>query len=56
MGDKRNPKSGGVAIAFGALAGFLIGARNGQGSLGLITGLVAGCLIALAVFLLDRRA
>ena len=50
-----NPLGGGIAVAIGAIAGGLIGARNGQPSLGLLIGVGAGSLIAGLVSLFDRK-
>ncbi|CAN5198258.1 hypothetical protein BH09PSE3_BH09PSE3_01410 [soil metagenome] len=50
-----NTRSGGVFIAIGGLAGVFIGRSYGQPTLGFIGGLAIGALIALAMWLNDRR-
>lgn len=50
-----NTRSGGIFIAIGGIAGVFIGRAYGQPSLGFIGGLATGGLIALALWLYDRR-
>ncbi|HEX8447427.1 MAG TPA: hypothetical protein VF649_12545 [Sphingomonas sp.] len=47
--------AGGIFLAIGALAGALIGMRNGQPTLGLLIGFGLGLGIALALWLVQRR-
>lgn len=47
--------AGGFFIAIGMLGGAIIGLVYRQPSLGMVLGLGAGVLIALAIWLLDRR-
>lgn len=52
----RTPRAGGIAIALGIVAGPIVGALTGhQPTLGLLVGVGAGVLVALAIWLLDRR-
>lgn len=55
MKDSKNPVSGGFAIGLGALIGGLWGVRSGQPILGLAGGIGVGAVIALLVWLVDRR-
>lgn len=54
--DPTSPKrsAGGVFIAFGIIAGAIIGGVLGQPSIGLIAGLALGCAIALLIWLKER--
>lgn len=54
MGD-RNLRGGGSAIALLAIAGTIAGGLLGQPSAGLLAGIAAGALIALLIWLADRR-
>jgi hypothetical protein len=54
--DKRNPVSGGFAIGVGILVGGLWGVNQGQAILGLALGIGVGSVIALGVWLFDRRS
>ncbi|MEO9130595.1 MAG: hypothetical protein ABI240_05240 [Sphingomonas sp.] len=51
----RNTVAGGVLIAIGALGGTLIGLSQGQVTAGFLIGTGAGAVIAIAIWLLDRR-
>jgi hypothetical protein len=51
----RAPLAGGAIIAFAVLAGAIIGATQGQPSLGFVIGAGAGVLAALAIWVIDRR-
>ncbi|MCC2975544.1 hypothetical protein LK533_02500 [Sphingomonas sp. PL-96] len=52
----RNTAAGGFALATGALGGALIGAAGfHQPTIGLLVGVGVGTIIALAVWLVDRR-
>jgi ABC-type uncharacterized transport system permease subunit len=55
--DKRpeNTRSGGIFIAIGAFAGVFIGRSYGQPTMGFVGGLAVGGLIALLMWLKDRR-
>lgn len=55
MKDTRNPVSGGFAIGLGALLGGLWGVSNGQAIVGLAGGIGIGVVIAVLVWLVDRR-
>ena len=48
-------RAGGAIIAFLTLAGALTGVKMGQPSIGMIAGFGAGVLIAIGLFLYDRR-
>jgi uncharacterized membrane protein len=51
----RDTKSGGIFIAVGAFAGVFIGRSYGQPTIGFISGLAIGGLLALVLWLRDRR-
>ncbi|MFZ3483125.1 hypothetical protein [Sphingomonas sp. 3-13AW] len=52
----RNSAAGGIAIAAGALGGTFIGAVGfHQPTLGFLIGVSAGVVIALGVWIVDRR-
>jgi uncharacterized membrane protein (UPF0136 family) len=53
--DPRNTTGGGIFIALGAAAGVTIGRLYAQTSIGLIAGVAAGCAIAVAIWLRERR-
>ena len=55
--SKPTPSSaaGGFFIALGALGGTVVGIALRQPSMGFLSGLAIGALIALAVWLIDRR-
>jgi hypothetical protein len=55
MAQRPETRSGGIFIAIGAFAGVFIGRSLGQPTLGFIGGLALGGLIALAMWLSDRR-
>lgn len=50
-----NSMAGGIVIAVAAMLGAFGGAFFGESSRGLIAGIGVGALIALAIWLLDRR-
>ena len=50
-----SPPAGGVLIAFGAIAGAVIGLIEDQPTLGLLIGLGAGVLAAVAIWWRSRR-
>lgn len=52
----RSPRAGGAAIALLAIVGAVVGNIYGQASLGLVAGVGAGVLIALGIWLADRRS
>ena len=51
----RAPAAGGCLIALGAVGGAAIGLMLGQASIGLIAGLMAGVVLAFALFAIERR-
>ncbi|WP_420145087.1 hypothetical protein [Sphingobium sp.] len=51
----KNPTGGGAIIAFLILAGTIGGGFLGQPSIGLLVGTAAGIIIAVAMWLLERR-
>lgn len=51
----RAPLAGGAIIAFGVLAGAILGATQGQPSLGFVIGAGLGVIAALLIWLVDRR-
>jgi hypothetical protein len=53
--DSRNPSGAGAIIALLILAGTIIGGFMGQPSIGLLTGTGTGVLIAVLLWLRDRR-
>ena len=50
----RSPIAGGFLLAICVIAGVLIGAAQGQPSLGFIAGFGAGVVLAVVVWLVDR--
>jgi hypothetical protein len=55
MAQRPETRSGGIFIAIGAFAGVFIGRHFGQPTLGFVAGLLTGGLIALLLWLKDRR-
>ena len=51
----RDTKSGGIFIAIGAFAGVFIGRSYGQPTIGFISGLLIGGVLAVLLWLKDRR-
>jgi hypothetical protein len=51
----KTPVSGGIFIAFGLLGGTVVGFMNNQISAGMIGGFGVGILVAVAIYLFDRR-
>ncbi|MDB5716006.1 MAG: hypothetical protein JWO15_3403 [Sphingomonadales bacterium] len=51
----KNTRSGGIFIAIGGFAGVFIGRHYGQPTIGFISGLAIGGLLALGLWLKDRR-
>ncbi|WP_162987066.1 hypothetical protein [Sphingomonas paeninsulae] len=51
----QNTRSGGIFIAIGAFAGVFIGRSYGQPTIGFISGLTIGGVLALLLWLKDRR-
>lgn len=49
-------RGGGIWIAVGAIAGAVVGAYLGQPSAGLVIGSGSGILVAVALWLADRRS
>ncbi len=52
--EPRNPSAGGIFIAVGAIVGVLVGRNYAQTSIGLIAGVAAGAVVAVAIWWLDR--
>ena len=52
----RPSRAAGIFLAVGAIAGAIVGNHYGEASAGLLIGLGAGVVIALALWLVDRRA
>jgi uncharacterized membrane protein len=52
---RRSPAGGGVLIALGAIGGAVVGTLYRQPSIGLVAGLAVGLLLAIFVWLVDRR-
>ncbi len=50
----RNPTAGGMLIALGALLGAAAGVYAGQPTLGFLTGIGLGVVLALVIWLKDR--
>lgn len=50
----RAPLAGGFLIAIALIIGTLLGARQGQASLGVVVGFGVGVVLAGAIWLLDR--
>jgi hypothetical protein len=50
-----NTRSGGIFIAIGGFAGVFMGRHYGQPTVGFISGLAIGGLLALLMWLKDRR-
>jgi hypothetical protein len=55
MARKPEPLGGGIFIVIGLFAGIFIGRAYGQISIGLLVGLSAGIVLALALWLWQRR-
>jgi len=55
MNERRNTRAGGVLLALGIAAGITFGSLAGQPRLGFLAGTAAGALLALLVYLHDRR-
>lgn len=53
--DRKDPTGAGAIIAFLILGGAITGGLMGQPSIGLLAGAGAGVLIALLLWLRDRR-
>lgn len=56
MSNLPSSRAGGFLIAVAVLAGAIIGVIAGQPSLGTLIGAAVGCLIAVLLWLRDRRA
>lgn len=50
----KNTSAGGIFVAIGPLLGAVLGGLMGQPSIGLLTGLAIGSLIATAIWLKDK--
>jgi hypothetical protein len=53
--SSRYTQAGGVILAIAIIAGTVAGALVGQSSIGFLVGTAAGILVALLVWLADRR-
>jgi len=53
--SSRTPMAGGFLLAVSLVVGTVLGAGQGQASLGLVAGFGVGLLLTLAVWLIDRR-
>lgn len=51
----RNPIAGGFLLAMSLIVGTVLGAGQGQASIGLVAGLGIGLTLLLATWLIDRR-
>ena len=49
------PRASGFFIAVAVIAGGVIGARLGQPSIGVLAGAAAGIVLAILLWLMDRR-
>ena len=54
-GMERTPKAGGFFLMAAILGGFVAGLATGDAIRGVVLGTAAGIVIALGVWLLDRR-
>lgn len=52
---EKTPVSGGIFIALGLLGGTVVGFMNNQISAGMVGGFAIGIVIAVAIYLVDRR-
>ena len=55
MRDNRTPMAGGLALAIGAVAGTIWGVAERQPSAGMLIGLSLGAVVALVIWVRDRR-
>ena len=53
--ERRSPQAGGCLLIAAIFLGTGIGVAVGEPSLGFVLGLAAGVLLALAIWLIDRR-
>ena len=53
---RRNSNAGGVFVAVAPIAGMGVGFLFGMPTFGMLAGLVLGVILALAVWLFDRRS
>lgn len=51
----RNPRSAGAILALCVIGGAVVGAIQGQPTIGVLAGTALGVLIAVIVWLVDRR-
>ncbi len=54
-GSGSSSRGGGILIAISVMSGVIIGAMRGQPSLGFVTGTGIGAVLAVLVWLWDRR-
>ncbi|MCX8476017.1 MAG: hypothetical protein MT490_09500 [Sphingomonas sp.] len=52
--SSRTPMAGGFLLALSLVAGTVVGAGQGQASIGFVAGLGVGLLLLLAIWLIDR--
>jgi uncharacterized iron-regulated membrane protein len=55
MNQGSKASAGGIFIAIAIMAGFAFGLSQGQASAGVLAGLAIGVMLAIAVWLWDRR-
>lgn len=55
MTDRPGPQAGGFIIAVTIMAGTIIGGLMGQPTIGLLAGTAIGVIVAIALWLVDRR-
>lgn len=55
MRQHRTPAAGGIFLFLGPVAGAIYGISRGQPILWMLYGFAAGVLLAIAVWLIDRR-
>lgn len=53
--ERRNMRGGGSLLAIGTIAGTIGGGLHGQPVVGLLSGLAIGTVIAVFIWLVDRR-
>ncbi len=53
--ERRTPVAGGFFIAVASIAGVFIGGFQGQPVIGLLAGFVVGLVIAVLIWMLDRK-
>lgn len=56
MDKSKTPMAGGLALAIGAVAGTIWGVAERQPSAGMLIGLSIGAIVAIVIWLRDRRS